>query len=46
MQEAKEKTEEVIKAAKELKKSLMKYIFTYGLVSIEEAEKVVPKVEF
>ncbi len=40
VQEAKEKTEEVIKAAKELKKSWMKHIFTYGQVSIEEAENV------
>lgn len=40
VQGTKEKTEEVIKSAKELKKSLMKHLFNYGPVSIEEAEKV------
>lgn len=40
VEEAKEKTEEVVEGAKEFKTSLMKYLFTYGPVPLEEAENV------
>jgi type I restriction enzyme S subunit len=40
VQEAKEKTDTFIKVTKELKRSIMKHMFTYGLVPLEETEKV------
>ncbi|MCX8193756.1 MAG: restriction endonuclease subunit S [Candidatus Pacearchaeota archaeon] len=40
VQNAKEKTERVINSLKELKKSTMKHLFTYGAVSFEDKDKV------
>lgn len=40
VQEAKEKTEDVTNGEKDLKRSLMKHVFTYGPVPVEEAENV------
>jgi len=40
IQYAGEKNENVINSLKELKKALMKHLFTYGAVSFEDAEKV------
>jgi len=40
IQEAQEKTDNFVNSLKELKKSSMKHLFTYGAVSFEDADKV------